>query len=336
LGVLLALLGATAFSVMNVSVRNGVRPGDRDNGVLTTVVINVALFSALILGIAVFSGVPALNPTGVVAFIAAGLASTFFGRLTLFAAIRRAGAVRAAAVKNATPLVALFIALTLLGERLTVPAALGILLVLLGVGLVVRESLARASTHDLRADRHIPVREGLESEALADGGSAEEPYDPAAALDRPPAGARRTALIGLGLAGLAALTFGTGHVLRKVGMDALPDAAVGAAIGSWAALTGYVVSAGLRGRLSTLRTSISGRKPWFWMAGLGGGLGQIAFFAALSYAPVAHVSVVAASETILTVAIAGLVAHRTEHISRHLVLPATLVCAGVAAIALSR
>lgn len=333
MGVLLALVGAAAFAVMNVAIRKGVRPGDRDNGVLTTVVINVVVFSLLIAILAATRGLPTLTWPGVGAFVAAGLASTFIGRTTLFAGIRRAGAVRAAAVKNATPLITLVIALVLLGERLTPPAAVGIVLVLLGVALVVRESLERSSRDDLSTDATNPARLGLETEAFADAGSEESP--PTGGTDVADGRPSRAMLVGLGLAGIAAVSFGTGHALRKVGMDILPDAALGATIGSWSALAAYTASAAVRGELGRMRSSIGAWKPYFWLAGIGGGVGQIAFFAALNFAPVAHVSVVAASETILTVAFAGLVA-RAEHITRQLVIPATLVCIGVAAIALSR
>jgi len=336
MGVLLALLGAASFAVMNVAVRKGVRPGDRDNGVLTTVVINVVIFSLLIAAMGLAGGLPALPSAGIAAFIGAGLASTFIGRTTLFAGIRRAGAVRAAAVKNATPVVTLMIALTLLGERLTPLAGVGIALIMLGVALVVRESMDRSGREDLSTDRASPARMGLESEVLADGAPPESLEPDYGDRGPAPSGASRAMLVGLGLSGLAAVSFGAGHALRKVGMDFLPDAAIGAAVGSWSALAAYALGAAVQGRLRSIPTSVTAWRPYFWLAGIAGGVGQISFFAALNFAPVAHVSVVAASETILTVAFAGLVAHRAEQITRELILPATLVVAGVAAIALAR
>ena len=335
MGVLLALIGASAFAVMNVAVRKGVRPGDRDNGVLTTVVINVAVFTVLLAVTAAARGIAPLTWAGFSAFVGAGLASTFIGRATLFAGIRRAGAVRAAAVKNATPVVTLMIALTLLGERLTPLAGAGIALVLIGVALVVRESTDRSRREDLSTDATDPVRIALESEALADAAAVESAAPPGADPPRPP-GMSRPMLVGLGLSGLAALSFGAGHALRKVGMDAVPDALIGATVGSWSALVAYTLGAAASGNVAAIRRSVTARRPYFWLAGIGGGVGQIAFFAALAFSPVAHVSVVAASETILTVAFAGLIAKRAEQITRQLVVPATLVFVGVVAIALAR
>jgi drug/metabolite transporter (DMT)-like permease len=338
MGVLLALLGAAAFSVMNVAIRKGVREGDGDNGVLTTVVINVVAFTVLVAVLVGINGVASWSWVGFWAFVAAGLSSTFLGRTMLFSGIRRIGAARASAIKNATPLVTLAIALTILGERLTPLAAGGILLVLLGIALIVRESIHRAPRLDIATSfQEDPVDLAIESEALAGGGTVETLRGFAdRTVTYVAGGMRRQALIGVALAGLAAVSFGTGHALRRVGMDILPDAVLGAMIGSWAALIAYGAAAVLRGQASAIRSTLTARRPYFWVAGLGGTVGQICFFAALLFAPVSHVSVVASSETVLTIFFSGLVAQRVEQVTRRLVLPATLVFGGAVIIALAR
>jgi uncharacterized membrane protein len=143
-------------------------------------------------------------------------------------------------------------------------------------------------------------------------------------------------LFGLTLAAIAAVIFGAGHALRKVGMDIVSDALLGALVGAWAALIAHLATAVVRGRWTTVRTAVMTRRPYFWLAGITGTIGQLCFFAALAFAPVSHVSVVAASETILTVLLAGLVAQGTERITVRIAVPAVLVFVGVAAIALSR
>jgi drug/metabolite transporter (DMT)-like permease len=333
IGVLLALLGATAFSVMNVAVRKGVRPGDADNGVLTSVVVNVLLFTGVVGILAALDGPPRLSAAGIIAFLCAGFCSTFLGRLTLFGGIRRIGAVRATAIKNGTPLVALILAVTVLGEQVTPLGWLGIGLILLGIALVVRESMERSQRTDLGTDRVHPATEALQAEALAEGGEVEGLE---AVPRRPTALARRAMLLGVGLALVAAVSFGLGQMLRKVGMDILPDAAIGAAVGSWSALITSTLVALVRGELGLGLARVRRWRPYFWLAGIGGGIGQLSSFAALQYAPLAHVSVVAGSETILTVLFSGLLVRRSEHITRALVIPAALVSLGVVMIALSR
>jgi drug/metabolite transporter (DMT)-like permease len=323
MGVLLAVAGAVAFSVMNVAIRKGVRPGDRDNGVLTTVMINVIAFCLLMVGVVIVSGPPSVSAGAIVAFAAAGLGSTFIGRSLLFNGIRHAGAARAAAVKNATPLFTLIIAVVLLDERPTLLAGVGIALVLGGIFLLARESFLRPAGGLSERTTKDPVDVALESEALAEAGM-------------PDAAARRSMLLGLTLAGVGAVIFGASHALRKVGMDIQPDALLGALVGASAALVAHLATSAARGRWTEIRRAATSRRRMFWLAGLTGTVGQLCFFAALLFSPVSHVSVVAGSETLITVILAGVTAQGTERITRRIVLPAVLVFVGVAAIALSR
>jgi len=336
-GVLLALVGAVAFSIMNISVRKGVRPGDGDNGVVTTVLINVVAFTLLMALVVLTTGARAWSWAAVGAFVAAGLASTFVGRSLLFTGIRHAGAARAAAVKNATPLFTLIIAVAVLGERVVPLAGAGIALVLIGIFLLARESLRRPVAGKPVAEFEDIIELALESEALAEGGLPDgRPRSTESERVRAAGVARSSMLLGLALSGIAAVIFGAGHALRKVGMDILPDALLGAAVGSWSAILAHTAAAAIRGRWEAIRAAVTARRPYFWLAGIAGTVGQLCFFAALIFAPVSHVSVVAASETILTVLLAGLVAQGAERITIRIVLPAALVFAGVAAIALAR
>ncbi|MGP1674958.1 MAG: EamA family transporter [Candidatus Limnocylindrales bacterium] len=334
MGVILALVGAASFALMNVSVRKGVRPGEEDNGVLTTVIVSVLIYSPLILIVAATAGITAWSWIGIGVFVVAGLASTFIGRTLLFGGIRRIGAARAAAIKNATPLVTLAIALTVLGEQLVPLTGLGIVLVMSGVFLIIRESMQRSAHGNLATDPENIVDVALEAEALAEGAPPRSVGLAGRTWSYVTGDIGGQALVGITLSLVAALTFGAAHALRKVGMDILPDALLGAATGSWAALIGYLVAATARGQLGSVRRSVTARRPYFWLAGLAGAMGQLSFFAALNFAPVSQVSVVASAEIVLTVLFAAIATH-TEHITRRLVLPATLVFGGAAIIALA-
>lgn len=335
MGVVLALVGALAFSLMNVFVRNGVRRSDGDTGILTTMLINVAIY-ALLVGVAVAGGgLGPLDPAGVGWFVLAGLAATFVGRHALFGAISHIGAARGAAIKNATPLVAVAIALLVLGERLTAAAAIGIALIVVALALLVAESVSRGAA-DAGERGAEPVTEALESEAVAETGwwdRTRTAADRTIAAMRSPA--RHALLFGVSLGVLAAFAFGTGHAFRKLGMDALPNALVGATIGSTTALLAYLVTAIVRGSAQgELRSSFRARRPWVWAAGVAGTAGQLSFFAALAFAPVSHVSAVSGSETVLTVMCAAALARRPEAITMRVVVPALLMFAGTAFIGL--
>lgn len=335
MGVVLALVGALAFSFMNVFMRNGVRPDDEDNGLLTTLLVNIAVIAAVLAVTTTAGGDRELTVMGMAWFIAAGLSATFFGRNALFGAIRHIGAARGAAIKNATPLVTLAIALALLGERLSPLAAAGVGLIIAGLFLLILESV-RGARERLTRDED-PVGEAMASEALAEAGWWDRTRSMAdrtvAAIAQP---ARRRVVVGVTLGAAAALAFGSGHAFRKVGMDQMPDALLGASIGALTALTVYLLTAGFRGRARVeLRRSVTSYRPWFWAAGAAGAIGQVSFFSALAFAPVSIVSVVAGSETVLTVVIAALLAGRLEAITFRVVIPATLVFAGTALIGVS-
>jgi len=337
MGVLLAFVGALAFSFMNVFVRRAAKPGDADSGVLTTMLINLAAYVLLLGGVWLAGGVRPLNAGGVAWFVAAGFSATFLGRQTLFGGIRLLGAARAAAIKNATPLVTLAIALLILGERLSPLAGAGVLLVLAGLAALVLESLQHATRPPVDG-RDDPLADALSGEALAEAGLRERTRllaDRTVAMLSEPS--RRALLFGVVLSAIAALAFGTGHAFRKLGMDLLPDAILGATIGTTTALLAFLLAAAVRGQAAdALRSAVRAHRPYIWAAGVAGTIGQLSFFIALAFAPVSHVSVVAGSETVLTVILAALIARRVEVITRRVVIPAGFVFAGTALIAVGR
>lgn len=334
MGVLLALLGALGFSFMNVFIRNGVRPGDPDNGVLTTMLVNVSVFTVLVLIVVAVGDLPPMNGEAVAWFVASGVAAAYLGRQALFGGIRRIGAARAAAIKNVTPLVTIAIALTFLGERLTIVDGIGSLLILFGLFALIAESIQSSPAVGGASAPADPIRTAFESEGLAEAGfwgrTQSFAARTAALISEP---ARRRIVLGISMSLLSAFFIGWGHAFRKLGMDLMPHAIVAAFI---AASTGLVLVLGyeaIRGNAGTaLRSSLTSVRPWFWAAGVTGTIGQLSFFAALAFAPVSHVSVVAGSETVLTVIIAAVLAGRPEAITRRVVVPAILVFAGAALI----
>jgi drug/metabolite transporter (DMT)-like permease len=81
---------------------------------------------------------------------------------------------------------------------------------------------------------------------------------------------------------------------------------------------------------------MTARRPWFWLAGVAGILANLAFFTAVRYAPVGAVTVVGASEVVITMLLGGLLAQQLEQVTRRIAIPAVMVFAGAALIALSR
>ena len=72
------------------------------------------------------------------------------------------------------------------------------------------------------------------------------------------------------------------------------------------------------------RASFATFHPYFWLAGLTTTIGQLGFFTAIMFASVAHVSVTAASDTLLTIFLVAVHIGRAENISRQIMVAAFL------------
>ena len=316
MGVLLAFGTALSFSVMNLAVRKAGRAHPGANGVLTTVVVNILVFSALWVVAAGSGTLREVKLDAALVFASIGLTGPFLGRTFLFAGIHRIGVVRASAIKNAAPIITLLMAVVLIGERFTLLGSAGIVLILGGVFVVVRESLLGARVPSL---------------ATAAGAAAAAVGSTVSVADRD-----RHHVAGVAFALLAAVAFGASNALSKVGMNIVPDAIQAGFFAGWGALVMYVAWAALQGRLGEVGPALIARHPWFWLAGLAGTIGQLTFFGALHYIAVGPATVVAASEIVLTTALGGLLVQKLEQVTHRIAIPAILVFGGAALIALSR
>jgi drug/metabolite transporter (DMT)-like permease len=143
-------------------------------------------------------------------------------------------------------------------------------------------------------------------------------------------------ITGIALAGLSAVTFGVSNALVKVGMNIVPDIVQAGTFASWAGFAAFLALAAVRRELRSAGRAMLAPRPWFWLAGAFGTFGQLAFFGAVQYAPVGVVTVVAASEVVLTTLLAGLLVQRFEEVTRRIAIPVLLVFVGAALIAVSR
>jgi drug/metabolite transporter (DMT)-like permease len=302
MGVLLALGTAISYSVMNLSIRKGAQVSG-DNGVLTTLVVNVAAFTLLAAVTAAGGTFGEVRAEALFWFAMIGVVGAYLGRTFLFGGIRRIGVVRAGAIKNGSPLVTVGLAITWIGERPEILEVVGMAIILVGVFLVVRESLV--------------------------GSRAPMPASPAPRSDR-------AHVAGVTLALLAALAFGSANAISKVGMSIVPDAIQAGVVAAWTALAIYLLTAVLRGETAAVSSALAARQPWFWLAGLATTAGQLTFFLAVQVAPVGPVTVVTASEVVITTVLAAALVQRLELVTLRLVVPVLLVFAGTVMIALGR
>lgn len=136
MGFLFAFLTALFFTINSMFLKKGMRTSEKDNGVFMSIIVNVA-----VLGLAwaiyrlVSEDLSSPTALGILFFVLAGIFSTFFGRATLFAGIRRVGPSRAVALKNTAPVFTLLFAVLVLNEAYGVWPWVGLFLIFAGLGL---------------------------------------------------------------------------------------------------------------------------------------------------------------------------------------------------------
>ncbi len=296
---------------------------------LITTISNVTILS-LIFAIMGFRGyLPIWNTVGFLWFAASGLLTSFLGRSTLFTSIGLIGSSRAAAIKNTAPVFTVAVAVLFLSERLSLSATIGVGLAGLGLFLLVYEAFRNPGSGRERRDKDKgPAQVAPNRETVVE--------DAAPMFKLSGSVVASAVVVGTLIAVCSAVFFGLGQGIRKVGLEYMPDAFAGATIASWTALLSYLGTSVSRGRAATVfKASFTSFRPCFWLAGLTTTMGQLGFFVAITFIPVAHVSVIAASETLLTIFLAALLIGRAESISRQIMVAALLVFAGGAITALS-
>lgn len=313
MGTLLAFTTALSYSVAAITIRSALRPSVPDNGVFIGVATNLLLLTVLSLFAGLHREVRAENLQALALFGVSGVMTTWLGRASLYSGIRRLGAGPATAIKNMNPLVAGAIGLVFLGERLGLLGYTGAALALLGYFLLMRDRLGSA-----------PAPGSVPSAGRFRGLEASDSSE------------RNVVLVGYLAASGAALAFGGGQAVRRLGLEELPNPYVGAWAAAFGGFAVYCLILLGTGRFrSVVRVNILEGGGRFLAAGVLTTVGQLAFFLALMSIPLTHASIVAASDTIITMALAALLLGGEDRLTRLLVLAGGAVFGGSVLLALS-
>ncbi|WP_445088024.1 EamA family transporter [Halobellus sp. GM3] len=137
LGILLALLGASALAVQSLAVRYGTIGSDSSDALVVTFAVNLAVLvpAAFLFG----NPIEELTLRALAAFTAAGLIGTMIGRALHFEAIKRIGSSRSEPIKASQPLHASLIAVVVLGEVVTGGHLLAMLAIVAGIAIISYE-----------------------------------------------------------------------------------------------------------------------------------------------------------------------------------------------------
>lgn len=149
IGIALAIGAAWFLAGQTLSIRLATRRGLANDVLVVVMLVNVVVLIPLAL---VLDPNPTITPLSILAFGVAGLVGTMVGRAFFYAGIKRVGASRAEPIKASMPLHATIFAVILLGEQVTGPQLVGIVLMVGGIALVSWEG----SSAERAAGTEIP------------------------------------------------------------------------------------------------------------------------------------------------------------------------------------
>lgn len=264
LGVFLALCSAATFALNNTFARRGVITGSATQALSISVPIGVPMF---FIGAAAASSLGWLLDFSLRAYVflaLAGVVHFVWGRYCNYRSVKAIGSNLAGPLQESSVLIALALAVLVLGEAITPLKALGIVLVLMGPALAVQ----------------IGKKKAL-------GPSSESNLDKESAPAFKPLYAE-----GYLFAGLSALGYGTSPILVRSALEnASPGASLaGGMISYGAASLVVLIVIVASGQVGEVRKVSASNAKWFCAAGLMVGLSQMLRYLALSMAPVSVVA----------------------------------------------
>lgn len=317
MGIALALASAAAFALQSICVRIGQRTNHNDDGHFMSVLMNVLV----VLVVLPFSTAYPWSWVAFIAFLLGGVGTTWLGRGTALRAIRLIGPARQGAFLISAPIFTAIAGFLVLDESPEPLQGLGAVLVLAGLGILVRSKITAEpltlETAEAGAD--------LERSRYGEEGSI------ALAPSAVPVRTR-----GYAIALLSAVTFGFGYVARAWGLDHYPNAVFGALVGALVSLMLIVGRESFRGRLGTLiNDNVRNVPMWFVAGGLLSGVGLLAGFSSFLYLPAWAVAVIKGTQGLWTLLWSYLFIREEERLGWSTVLSVTLTFTGITAMALA-
>lgn len=301
MGEIFALLSMTCFALTNITIVRGHDGKSRSSGAFLSIVITFLMSAALFTFSSVQNGWPEFNRAAVSWFAFAGFLTVFIGRVFVYASIQHLGAIKASAVKRLNPFFAVLLGVTILGESINKPMLVGMLLILASFGVLIRQAIVFS-----------------EGEVRPKGARN--------AIDR---------IINLGylFGPISAFAYASGYVARKQGLTIIPDAAFGTMIGALSGIIFFVIAAGfIDSYRDDLRKTFSVYNGWFLAAGILSSLGQLSYFAALTYIGISKIALITSMEVFLTMILSTLIFLNKEKLTADVIIAACLGFLGTAVI----
>lgn len=288
LGVVLSLVAALGVASAYLLIRKGTDTGSVYDAVFVVIGVEVALLTIPVA--IIYYPEYGFTRASVFWFVAAGVVGTVLGQLFMYSSVSTIGASRSAPITNSWVVVSTVLGVLLLGERVSLVHAVGVVLVVGGVAVIAWET------------------------------SQENPDDLA----------RRELLVGLSFPLGAAAAYGLEPILAKFGLLEGTPSPVGLVLKTVAAFTGFTIYLRWRNLLPDpgLLRSPDGR--WYLLAGVATTVFLVGYYGALEVAPVSIVAPVVVTNTLFVVLLSALfVPDRLERVTGTLAGAATVVVLGV-------
>lgn len=136
-GIVYALTAGILWGIDPILLKKGMALSNVSTATLTMQVISVLTLSTVmgIRGGFVFSD---LSFEAIWPFVAAGAVGASFGKIFYYKGIDTVGASKSVSIKNSSPILTTLLSVVILGERVTLPIAAGVVLIVTGIYLLSR------------------------------------------------------------------------------------------------------------------------------------------------------------------------------------------------------
>lgn len=261
IGYFTAFLVAYGYASSNFYIKKGMVQGSKDVGVFFTLLINVAI-SLFLAGYIIITNPNVLNFPGIIFFILSGLMGPVLGRLTFYTSFNYMAITLASSIKITAPVFAALIAYFTLGETLSIQSIVGMFIVMMGLYLLSNQ----------KEDNKVTAP-----------------------------GKGKNIMVGIFFALASALSFATGNVLRKFGLQYIDSAILGLAVSTSGSLLIYTIYFLINDKFKEFKATSPAAKKDFIMAGFFTTVGTFSYFLSLKTIPVAITVTIANTEPIFVI-----------------------------------
>ena len=296
LGVLLATSAMLLFAVCVIITSVASRRLDSDCGSLLSAGVNLPV-GLILVGIQLSTGAAMIEPTrtGVLAFVLAGIFSTYLGRWLLFKSIETMGPTRASGFQSSSPLLTALIGWLLLGEQLGWAAWGGMALGVVGLALMSRRSVNRnpLSSPQRLAEKRLQ---------------------------------RGILVLGLG----ASAAYAVSHVLRAAGVRDWGEPLVGTTLGAAAGLSVLLlVNAKRLASISTRVAANRGSAALYCAVGVMQFAAQALMIASMKYIPASFAALITMCTPLVVLPVSFVLLRNEEAINSGTVLGMLVTIVGI-------